>query len=293
VEGERPAVNIDSVILATDFLNGSENPARYAHLLAHYFSAKMIVTHAFLSSQAAMEAEALTNKLSRERQEIFNRLSRIAKTLNSGGGDARAVVLEGNTEQAVATLAEQYSPALIVLGAHGSTRTQREFIGSTAEKILRSTPWPCLVVGPHVTMATTHSVPFRRILYATDFSPTAAHAAIYAVALAEQAGAAIHILNVVPKSTMGHPDHLTELQNHFHRELDRVVPAQARDFCDPRTFVETGDAHKRIKEHIRQHEVDLLVIGMRKSSHLEVVIRTSPAFQLVIDSPCPVLTIRG
>jgi len=157
----------------------------------------------------------------------------------------------------------------------------------------RSTPWPCLVVGPHVPAAAKHAVPFKRILYATDFTPAAAHAAIYAVSLASDAGADIDVLNVVPGNTIAHPDRLFELERQFYRELDLLVPEQAREFCNPRSFVDTGRAHHRIKEHIKEFSIDLLVIGVRKSSHLDLEIRTSNAFRLVVESPCPVLTIRS
>lgn len=293
VEGERPRVSIDCVIFATDFSRCSENAGHYAHQLARYFAAKLVVSHALVPSQAAMVAEALSGGLSREREDTLSRLSRAAHALSTGGVEARPVLLEGGTASTIAELAEQHAPSLIVLGTHGAGRTEREFVGSTAEKILRSTPWPCLVVGPHVPVASSHAVPFQRILYATDFTPAAAHAAIYAISLAREAGASIDMLNVVPVNTIEHPDRLSELQKHFYHALEQLIPDQAREFCNARAFVDTGNAHGKIREHIKQHNNDLLVIGMRKSSHLDLIIRTSPAFQLVVESPCPVLTIRS
>ena len=293
VEGERPKVNIDCVVFATDFSRTSENAGHYAHQLARYYAANLVVAHAFVPSQAAMEAEALSRGLSRERGDTLSRLSQAAHALSTGGVDAQPVLLEGGAASTIATLVEQHAPSLIVLGTHGAGRTEREFIGSTAEKILRSTPWPCLVVGPHVPMASDHAVPFQRILYATDFTPAAAHAAIYAISLASEAAASIDMLNVVPVNTIEHPDRISELHRHFFHALEQLVPDQAREFCNSRAFVDTGNAHHRIREHIKQHNNDLLVIGMRKSSHLDLIIRTSPAFQLVAESPCPVLTIRS
>lgn len=293
VEGERLEVSIDTVVFATDFSIASENAGRYAHLLARYFGAHLVVAHAFLSSQAAMEAEAFTHHPSRERAEILARLSQAASALAADGVESAPVLMEGHTATMIAQLAEKEAASIVVLGTHGAGRIQREFIGSTADKILRSTPWPCLVVGPHVPKASPHAVPFKRILYATDFTPAAAHAAVYAVMLAKEAGAHIDVLNVVPSTSIAHPDRLSELEKHFFQELDRVVPRQAREFCNPRTFVDTGNAHQRILEHIREYGADLLVIGVRNSSHLDLEIRTSNAFRLVVESLCPVLTIRG
>lgn len=293
IEGDRPEVSFDSVVFATDFSSSSENAGLFAQLLARYYSATLLVTHAFYSSQAAAEAEAISHNLSREREQLFSRLSATAAGLQVDGVEVRPVLLEGNTESMIAGLADKHAPSLIVLGTEGRGRMEREFIGSAAERILRSARWPCLVVGPRVPRASRHAVPFQRILYATDLTPEAAHAGIYAVSLASEAGAHIDVLNVVPPKTVEHPERLAELEKHFYRELDGVVPDRAREFCNPRSFVDAGKAHRRIQEHIQQHDIDLLVIGIRKSSHLDLEMRTSLAFQLVIESACPVLTIRA
>ncbi len=94
-------------------------------------------------------------------------------------------------------------------------------------------------------------------------------------------------------ASIAHPDRLSDSEKHFLSELDRVIPRQAREFCNPHTFVETGKAHHQILQHIEKYGIDLLVIGVRKSSHLDLEIRTSNAFGLVVESLCPVLTIRG
>lgn len=293
VENDRPEVNIDCIVFATDFSSYSENAGRYARQLAQYYAAKLLVTHVFHAGPAAMEADALSSNLSREREHISSRLTRAAHALSTGGVDARPILLEGNTETMIATLADQHAPALIVLGTHEEGRMERQVVGSTAERIIRSTPWPCLLLGPHLPLATANAVPFQHILYASDFTPAAANAAIYAISLAKEAGAAIDVLNVIPASTVEHPDQLSKLQKHFLRELDQLVPEHAREACNPRTFVYTGDAQHRVHEHIEQHKIDLLVIGVHKRSHLDQKIRSSHAFRLVSESPCPVLTIRS
>jgi nucleotide-binding universal stress UspA family protein len=48
----------------------------------------------------------------------------------------------------------------------------------------------------------------------------------------------------------------------------------------------------QILEHIRERSIDLLVLGIRKSSHLGMEMRTSRAFQIIVEAECPVLTIR-
>jgi nucleotide-binding universal stress UspA family protein len=181
---------------------------------------------------------------------------------------------------------------MIVLGTHGGGRLERGVIGSVAEKILRSTRWPALTVGPQVKPVSSRTFPFARILFATDFTSAAANAAIYAVTFAEAFGAKIDVLNVIQDYAIEHPDGLHDLQSRFYNVLDDVVPQQAREFCDPRTYVVVGKAHDRILEHIREQSIDLLVLGIRRTSHLSMEMRTSGAFRIIVDAACPVLTIR-
>jgi nucleotide-binding universal stress UspA family protein len=70
------------------------------------------------------------------------------------------------------------------------------------------------------------------------------------------------------------------------------VPRHARAFCDPKTFVAIGGAHDRIIEHIRDNSIDLLVLSIRRASHLMMEMRTSGVFRIIVDAECPVLTIR-
>ena len=52
---DKPVLNLKAVVFATDFSLCSQNAGLYAARTAAYFSAKLLVTHAFTRSQAAME----------------------------------------------------------------------------------------------------------------------------------------------------------------------------------------------------------------------------------------------
>jgi len=289
---EKPDLNLNAVIYATDFSLGAQNAGLYASHLAGHFSASLIVAHAFTLSQAALEVEIDRISVSQQRKDLKALLANKAAQLAAQSIETTPVLLEGDPKDVIPALAEKHQPAMIVLGTHGGGRFERGIIGSTAEKILRSTRWPSLTVGPKVRPASSKTLPFERILFATDFSMAAAHAALYAVAVAEAFRAKLDVLNVIQEGAVAHPDRLTHLQKEFYEALDKLVPEQARDFCDPRSFVEVGKAHEQILEHIREHSIDLLVLGIRKSSHLSIETRMSRAFQIIADAECPVLTIQ-
>ena len=293
VFGDRPELNLKTVIFATDFSLRSINAGLYAARMAAHFSARLLVAHAFTLVQAAMEVEVGDRRLSHQRKGLEVLLSREAALLGSTSIEAIPMLLEGDPEAVIPGLADKEEPSMIVLGTHGGGRLERVIIGSVAEKILRSTRWPALTVGPQVQPLSSKAFPFERILFATDFTVAAANAAIYAVTFAEVFGSKIDVLNVIQDDVIEHPDRLFDLQTRFFSALDSLVPECSKEFCEPRTYVAVGGAHDKILEHIREHSIDLLVLGIRKTSHLSMEMRTSGAFRIILDAACPVLTIRN
>jgi len=292
VIGDRPDLNLKTVVYATDFSLYSQNAGLYAARIASYFSANLLVTHAFTLSQAALEVEIDQILMSQQRKDLKALLSRKALLLGAEAIEAVSTLLEGDPKDVIPALADSNAPAIIVLGTHGGGWFERGVIGSIAEKILRSSRWPTLTVGPQVKPVSSKTFPFARILFATDFTAAAAHAATYAVTLAEVFGAQIDVLSVIQDDAIQHPERLSDLQRRFFSALEDYVPQQAREFCDPRTFVSVGRAHDQIIEHIRERSIDLLVLGIHKTSHLSMEMRTSGAFRIIVDAECPVLTIR-
>jgi nucleotide-binding universal stress UspA family protein len=293
VIGDRPELNLKSVVFATDFSLCSQSAGLYAARIAAYFSAKLLVTHAFTLEQAALEVEIGDRRLSQQRQSLTHLLWREADLLGANSIDIIPTLLEGAPEDVIPDLADRLGPSMIVLGTHGRGRLQRGIIGSVAEKILRSTRWPALTVGPQVQPSSSKTFPFERILFATDFTEAAANAATYAIAFAEAFAAKIDVLNVIQDDAIEYPDRLSKLQARFFSALDALVPQSAREFCDPSTYVAVGGAHDKIIEHIRERSIELLVLGIRKTSHISMEMRTSGAFRIIVDAPCPVLTIRS
>ena len=293
VIGDRPELNLKTVVYATDFSLCSRNAGLYAARMAAYFSAKLLVTHAFTLEQAALEVEVGDRRLSQQRQKLTHLLSKEAALLGTNSIEVIPTLLEGTPEDVIPDLANKHEPSMIVLGTHGGGRLERGIIGSVAEKILRSTRWPALTVGPQVQPLSSKAFPFERILFATDFTVAAANAAIYAVTFAEVFGSKIDVLNVIQDDVIEHPDRLFDLQTRFFSALDSLVPECSKEFCEPRTYVAVGGAHDKILEHIREHSIDLLVLGIRKTSHLSMEMRTSGAFRIILDAACPVLTIRN
>ena len=284
-------LTFSSVVFGTDFSASAHVAGRYAALFARHYNADLIVAHAFTLVQPALEVEALNHVRSVQRKNLERLLSETVENLAPFAGRAASVLGEGSPIDVIHAASEQRKPSLVVLGTHGGGTLERHIIGSVAEEILRTIHSPVLTLGPHVAVPSSTVLAFRHILYATDFSPAAAHAAPYAMALAQAFGSEIDVLHVVPGEAMGQPDLLTEKEQAFLSALDRLVPEQARELCRSRSFVEFGKVRERIIEHASQGDVDLIVLGAHHHSPLARHFRTGPAFQIIVTAACPVLTI--
>jgi len=209
--------------------------------------------------------------------------------LTPPAGKSATVLGEGSPVELIRRVSGQHQPSLIVLGTHGGGAVERHLLGSVAEEILRAIQSPILTVGPHVAVPSSARLEFRHILYATDFSAAAAHAASYAFALARAFGSDIDLLHVASAEATARYD-VAEREQALLGALDKLVPEDARELCRPQYFVEFGDARERIIDHARERSVDLIVLGAHQHSHLAMHLRTGPAFQVIVKAPCPVLT---
>jgi nucleotide-binding universal stress UspA family protein len=279
-------LNIRAVIYGTDFTVCSQNAGLYAAYLARFFAAKLVVTHAFTLSQAAMEVEIDGSLMSQQRKDLQLLLEQ--KALASGA-EAIPLLLDGDPKEVLPRVAEEHAPSLLVLGTHGGGWVEREIIGSVAERVLLSSRWPAMTVGPQVRSASSQPFPFRRILYATDLSASAASAAVVAASWAQAMSAELDILNVVEQVSAEWREGLEETTRNFRDARGDA----AKDFLRLQTFIGAGNAHDQILKHLRERSVDLLILGIRKSSYLGLTTRTSGAFQLIVDAECPVLTVTG
>lgn len=74
-------IEFNSVVFATDFSDASQNAGLYASVLSRHFGSRLVVAHAFILSQAALEVETEKPGTSQQRLGLSRTLLRTAKTL--------------------------------------------------------------------------------------------------------------------------------------------------------------------------------------------------------------------
>lgn len=155
--------------------------------------------------------------------------------------------------------------------------------------------------GPKRAAAPVTALGIRRILVPIDFSVHSKNALKYAVPMAGQFKAALHLVYVVEPTI--YPADLgfgqvvlprveeelrqkgaEELQTLIEREIGRSVPATYA--------VRTGNPHHEILAEAEAQAVDLIIVATHGHSGVEHILFGSTADRIVHHAPCPVLTIR-
>ncbi|HSH46286.1 MAG TPA: universal stress protein [Longimicrobiales bacterium] len=130
-----------------------------------------------------------------------------AGKLEEEGFSTRTTLLEGVVASELAGHLAGEGNGLIVMTTHGRSGMSRFWLGSTAETLVRCSPWPVLLVRPDQRYLPDS---LDRVLVAVDGSERSEHALAWGRILAKAAGATVTLLQVVPddKATSGAEEYL-------------------------------------------------------------------------------------
>ena len=149
-----------SLLILTDFFQAANRALDYATNLAQPLGARLVLLHVRRNSM--LDPERLTGGLSNLNNEALNMaLSSMTSNLSV---PVVAEVGHGRVATAVADAVDRHHPALIVLGRPNTEDTPDELVRTTALDMLRTAPYPMLVV-PYNVQTTR---PPRRVLLAAD-----------------------------------------------------------------------------------------------------------------------------
>jgi len=138
-----------TILVATDFSQASEHALAYAQALATSFGSTLHLLHVVpdpvlasaWSEAYAYDLTALGESL---RSEAEQQLTERAKSIRDVAVTTEALV--GSPAGTIAGTAAERGVDLIVMGTHGRSGFSHLFMGSVAERVLRSAPCPVLTV---------------------------------------------------------------------------------------------------------------------------------------------------
>jgi nucleotide-binding universal stress UspA family protein len=266
----KAAVKLTNILYLTDFSEPSKAALLFATALDRGYGAKVHALHVLLPVAYAYMTPGLTTlAVEAAEEEAQVEMQRVESHL--AGLEHRTLVERGiEVWPAVRRAIEEDDVDLIVLGTHGRTGAEKLLLGSVAEEIFRRSPVPVLTIGPGVRSSVHSAGRFRRVLFATDFTPESLSGAPYAVTLAQENQARLLLLLVMhrPSPANERDKELFEMSvaQAMHR-LYEIVPKDAHLEVPPDVAVEYGEPADRIVEVAKQRGADRYWSPQRCRTH--------------------------
>ncbi len=274
------------IVLATDFSPAAMTAVPVTVSFARLFNAKVTLLHVFQYVPKHRHKVPVEWMVEIIRRDVRNRLAEAKSILEQAGVEREVMVLEdGIPSQQILTFVQSCAAPLLVMGTNAVGGMERLIIGSTAEKVLHQESCPVVTVGPHVRSAAQNDFRFRRILYATDFSP-ASLAAVPCVDLLRQfAGAHLRIIHVSTDHSAG-----ADEENERFVTVRKSLGAKGDEEY---VIVHGTQIGQTVVHEVEQYPADLLILGVKRASAFAAHATPGIAYQIIAASPCPVLTVSS
>lgn len=278
------------ILLATDFSERSDRALRRATLLARELGARIALVHAVDDDQPKRIVDA-------ERDEAEALLRQTAATIRDVDGVAcETRVILAAPFVGIAGAVADMAPDLLVIGPHRRQVLRDVFVGTTAERTIRSVPCPVLMVN---APPTGH---YRHVLQTTDLSDGSRDALQRFSALGIGARARRSLLYVFGapalRLVMGHTmpredreHYLADAKGEAAEELSRF--AAAAGLGDVRRILreEAAATAHEILEAAEEEQADLIVLSTHGRSGLSKMLIGSVAEQVLRTAQVDVLAV--
>ncbi|HWM87924.1 MAG TPA: universal stress protein, partial [Kofleriaceae bacterium] len=226
------------------------------------------------------------------RAQATDLLQETAQRCEALGVETESILVDDNPSDGLARAADDVGADLMVVGTHGRTGLKRFLLGSVAERAVR-----LALVN---SMVAREPIPdgrgFRRILVATDFSPSADAALAFALTVAP-ADARIEVVHCwqAPISPAGIP--VEPMRGELRRVVDETGERLMAKQADTRarvTFVPLeSSAAEGIRRRAEEEGAELIVTGSHGRRGVRRWLLGSVTETIVRHAPCSVMVVHG
>ncbi|WMW77672.1 universal stress protein [Flavobacterium sp. 20NA77.7] len=157
-----------TILVPTDFSKHAEYALKVAAQIAKKNNGKIIILHMLELSTSGNDALSTAHdipELMFFKNAAVNKLEELQESSYLNGIDVSSVVQFHMAFTGIIENAEKHHVDLIVMGSHGASGFQEMFIGSNAEKVVRNSTIPTLVIKKEEETFKADS-----LVFASDFS---------------------------------------------------------------------------------------------------------------------------
>ena len=295
-------MRVRRILCPIDLAAGSNEALRYAIALSRAYDAKLFIFHCVRNAGLGMlgdEAQQILAARDYVTQQLADLFKKVGEPpVITGSPWESSISLCENPGDAIVSEASKRNADLIVMRSRRRPH-RAALLGSTAEQVCRTAPCPVLVTHDEEREWVEGStIQLKRLLVAYDFSDFSEFALNYALSFAQEYQAELHLLHVLPSSTIREPEiswFPTGQEGAYHqaaRRLQRAVPNEAHLWCNVRNVISEGQPYREILNYAESNQIDLICIGAHGAGFGMRTLFGSNVDRVLRQAPCPVLVAR-
>ena len=282
-------VILEKILLATDFRESSENVVKNAIGLAKIFQSQIILIYVLPDNIKNEKARSLLNEV------VIKQLGEINDLIKSEGLKTAEPVLEfGSPFDKIIQTAENINANVILIGSGEKSKNDTFQLGITAEKIIRKSDKPVLVVKKDKPLN------IKNILCPVDFSPESKRALKNAITIARRLKSELTIFSV---SELYDPGSMG-IKVDWDEENDKALVEHIKNFnsflkdfnltdLNWNKEIKGGDPAIEILDSISRYKSDFLIMGTAGKSRVRRLIMGSVTEKVISEVPCSFMTMKS
>lgn len=288
----------NKLLVPYDLSKASSMALKMATQLACEYDSEIVILHTVVFDSRTL---AYGNLPSREEiqakihEEISTNLNLFLKEIDGESPVCRIEIRWGESAPTILEKIEEENPDLTIMGTLGRSGISHMFLGSTAEKVVRHSEKPVLVVRKP-------GWPFENILLPVDFCPLTNEALLLASELKKIREKTkldlLHILTMtelnssIPGVLPSMVDEIVESFEKSAKEKFETIQGQHQNL-NLNTFLKTGNRADEIIEFAKAQKSDLIIMPTHGLTGLKHLLIGSVTEKVVRHAPCNVLTFKA
>jgi nucleotide-binding universal stress UspA family protein len=297
-------LQVRNVLVAIDFSAPSLEAIEAALPLIKHFGADLHLVHVFEPDYLASSMVAIPLVVPELEigQRVRRRLRDVAKDYSVPLHRENIHAIKGRPFEEICRLAQEIDIDLIVLATRGNTGLKHLALGSTAERVVRYSACPVLVVrgSDSKKKSAQQLATFRKILVPVDFLDCSMKGLEYAKALTREFKAKLILLHSIALQYYVASDEYARYDFPLlMRQVERAAQQQMSDLVqqtnwngiEVETALQNGHAGQQICEEASDRKADLIAISTHGRTGFKHVLLGSTAEYVVRHASCPVLVV--
>jgi nucleotide-binding universal stress UspA family protein len=278
------------IMFATDFSERSDRALRRAVILARAHDAVLEIVHVVDDDRPRRIVDHEVN----DARQLLSEMARSLKDLD--GVSCITQVVQDDPFAGIVKAVAKATPDLLVIGPHRRQILRDAFVGTTAERTIRTASCPVLMVnGPPVG-------PWRYMLQTTDLSEIAERALKRFIGLGLGVGARSSVLTVFDAPALSlavsvsmgkerQEEYLNDLRTDARQSLAALIARLGLGQAELVVRPEETTVANEILMAAEELKADLIVVATQGKGAVARMVLGSVAGQVLKDARCDVLVI--